>query len=286
MNKTKIIYRLKNAGKKLFGISVGSILNAAAFNALYIPFGLVSGGVGGLALIGRYVLDIPLYLGILVLNIPIFIWGLKELNREFIVYSLIGTAVLIAALPASKPYIPVPELDIFLASIFSGIVGGLGLGLFLKFGASSGGTDIISMIMKKKKNISVGVFTFGFNVLVMALSAFFIDLKIILYSVISMWVSGKMIDVTIGGLNRHKSVLIISDKNTVIANRIINELHRGVTYLEGQGAFSKSSKLVINTVVNHFEIARIKAIVTETDSAAFMYVTETVEVAGEGFSWK
>jgi uncharacterized membrane-anchored protein YitT (DUF2179 family) len=152
--------------KRLLIIAAGSSLIAITFNAFVIPYGLLSGGISGLALLGNYIFNIPVYLGIFLLNIPIFLWGLKELNRKLMAFSAVGTIVLIVVLPLSKPYTPVPELDLFLACIFSGIGSGLGLGIILRNGASTGGSDIVSMIVKKKKNISIGTTMFCFNVAV------------------------------------------------------------------------------------------------------------------------
>lgn len=270
--------------KKVAGMIIGALLVAISYNALVMPYGLLAGGVGGLSLIGKYVLDIPLYIGIFILNIPIFAWGLKELDRKFMLYSLVGTLSTIIAIPTLRPFIPVPKLDLFLAALFSGIVGGIGGGMFFKVGASAGGIDIISMIMKRKKNISVGAVSFYCNMGVLAFSLFFFDLKIALYTAVSMWVSGKVTDAVIEGLNKNKSVMIISEKSEEIAHRIMKDIHRGVTYLEGQGAFSGGSKKVINCVVSHFEIAKVKEIVFESDSKAFIFFTETAEVVGKGFT--
>lgn len=276
----------KNMFIKLTGVCIGAVITAISINALIVPYGLLSGGVSGLALLGKYIFDLPVYLGILILNIPIFIWGLKILNRSFIIYSLIGTVVLIISLPLTKPYIPIPQLDLFLVSLFSGLLSGIGGGIIFKYGGSSGGTSIISMIMKKKRNISVGVFSFYCNLVILGLSLFFFDLKIALYTAISMWASGKMTDYVIEGINRTKSVIIISDKSTAIGKLIIEELHRGVTYLEGYGAFSGNHKTVINCVVNNYEIAKLRDLVLNTDQQAFMFVTDVAEVSGKGFTWR
>jgi uncharacterized membrane-anchored protein YitT (DUF2179 family) len=276
----------KVMAKKLLGIIVGAILMAISYNALVIPYKLLSGGISGLSLIGKYSFGIPMNIGILILNIPVFLWGLKELDRSFMAYSVVGTLVLVVALPITEPFIQVPQLDLILASIFSGIVGGIGCGIMLKVGASSGGTDVISMIMKKKANIPVGSFSFYFNVIVLGLSLFFFDLKIALYTFISMWVSGRMVDYVLEGLNRKKSVTIISDKNDIIASRIMEELHRGVTYLVGEGGFTGEKKLVISSIVNNFENAKIKEILAEVDPKAFMFITDAVEVSGKGFTMK
>lgn len=271
---------------KLIGITVGSVLIAIAYNALIIPYGLLSGGIGGLSIMGNYLFGFPISLAILLLNIPLFIWGLKEIDREFIFYSLIGTAALIIALPITKPYIYLPSVDLFLAAVFSGVVIGIGVGIILKFGGSSGGTDIVSIIMKKKANISVGAVSFYFNIVVLVLSVFFFKLELVLYTCISMWVSGKVIDAVLEGFNRKKSVTIISDKNEIIAERIMNEINRGVTYLEGYGGFTGEKKAVINSIVNNFENAKLKEIIREEDPTAFVVITDAIEVAGKGFTFK
>ncbi|OPZ72895.1 MAG: hypothetical protein BWY80_01039 [Firmicutes bacterium ADurb.Bin456] len=276
---------LLNMVKRFLIIAAGASLIAVSFNAFVIPYGLLSGGISGLALLGNYILNIPVYLGIFLLNIPVFLWGIRVLDKRLMAYSAAGTLVLIAVLPLSRPFIPVPELDLFLACIFSGIGSGLGLGIVIRNGASTGGSDIISMIMKKKKNISIGTTMFCFNAAVLVPSLYFFDLKIAMYTAISMWVAGKVADTVIEGFNRHKSVMIISDKSPEIAEKIMRELRRGVTYLEGQGAFSGNAKLIINCVVSHYEIARLNEIVQSTDRKAFIFVTETVEVMGKGFTW-
>lgn len=288
--KTKVrLARLQRSGKKvlirLAGIATGASLIAISINAFIIPYGLLSGGISGLALMTNYLTGFPVYLGIFLLNLPVFIWGLKELNHQFIIYSAAGTIVLIAVLPLSRPYIPVYELDLFLASLFSGLVTGLGSGIVLKYGASTGGTDIISMIAKKKKNISVGATSFYCNIAVLVPSLYFFDLKVAMYTAISMWVGGKVIDAVIEGFNHNKSVMIISDKSSEIADQIMIEMRRGVTYLEGLGAYSGQPKLVISCVVSHYEIPKLNEIVHSIDKKAFIYVTETVEVKGRGFTW-
>ncbi len=267
---------------KLLTIMAGAVIMAFTYNTLIIPNGLLSGGVSGIALIGAYLLHIPLYIGILVLNIPIFLLGLKELDWKFILYSLLGTAAMVVALPLTKPYIPVPNLDhdLFLAAVFSGVIGGIGEGIILKAGASTGGTDITSIIARKKWNISVGAFSFYCNLAIILVSLFFFDPRIALYTVVSMWVNGKATDLVIDGLNNNKSVTIISEESAAIAGRIMNEVSRGVTFLEGQGAYSGDPKKVITCVVNHYEIPKVREIVMDVDPRAFMFVTETVEVVG------
>jgi uncharacterized membrane-anchored protein YitT (DUF2179 family) len=176
----------------------------------------------------------------------------------------------------------VPNLDhdLFLAAVFSGVIGGIGEGIILKAGASTGGTDITSIIARNKWNISVGAFSFYCNLAIILVSLFFFDPRIALYTVVSMWVNGKATDLVIDGLNNNKSVTIISEESAAIAGRIMNEVSRGVTFLEGQGAYSGDPKKVITCVVNHYEIPKVREIVMDVDPRAFMFVTETVEVMG------
>jgi uncharacterized membrane-anchored protein YitT (DUF2179 family) len=282
------ILRLKVKAKpviiRLLTIAAGSLIMAIAYNSLAIPNNLLSGGVAGLALIGNYTVGFPFYLGVLLLNIPIFLIGLKEMDRKFILYSMFGAAMMIIALPLTKPFIPVPKLDLFLAAVFSGAIGGLGDGIVLRNGGSAGGTDIISMISKKKWNISVGSCSFICNMVVVVISLLLCSPLIVLYSIVSMWVNGVVTNKVIEGFNRNKSVVIISDANEEIAVRIMNEMARGVTFLEGQGAYSGCSRKVLNCVVNHYQIPLLKEIVFAIDPKAFMFITETVEVAGKGFT--
>lgn len=270
--------------KKVFPIIIGSVLIAVSYNVLVVPYGLLSGGLSGIALIGNYLLNIPLPIGILILNIPVFIIGLRELNLSFMLYSMIGTLILTAALPLTEPYLTVPELDLFLAAVFSGVVSGIGGGIILKSGASSGGADIIAMIVKKKWNISIGACFFYFNVFVILLSLYFFELKIALYTIVSMWVLGAVTDKVIKGLSDYKTVTVISDKNSEIAAEIMEKLHRGVTLLEGKGGYTGASKMVINCVVNNYEIPKLKEIVLDLDPSAFMFISDTAEVSGKGFT--
>lgn len=270
--------------KKLLILGIGAFISAISYNELVIPYNLLSGGINGIALITQYLFGFPVYIVMFLLNVPVFIWGLKSLKKEFLIYSFIGNVFLNIAILLTKGLFPIPHVDIFLASIFSGVVGAIGGGIVLKSGMSLGGLDIVGMVLKKKKNISIGSVSFYFNVFVIALSLMFFDLKIALYTIISMWVGSKVTDSVLDGLNRDKSVIIISEYHEEIAKRILEEMGRGVTYLRGEGGFSHGEKRIINCIVNHYEIAQLKGIVNKIDTFAFMYITEVIEVAGKGFT--
>lgn len=268
----------------LLTITAGALLMAISLNALLIPHGLLSGGVTGLALILLYLFKVPVFLSILILNIPIFWWGAREINVQFLFYSLAGTLALTILLPATHGLIPTPQIDLILVAVFGGALSGTGLGLVFRGHGSTGGTDIIAVILRKKKSLGIGEVGFYSNLIIITISLLFFPLNIGLYTIISMFVAGKMTDVVITGPNTSKSVIIISKDPFQIGNRIINELHRGVTFFAGIGAFTHEERTVVNCVANKFELARLKTIVTESDPNAFMYISDASEVLGKGFN--
>lgn len=273
----------KRVTVNLLMISIGAFVVAVSFNTLIIPYHLITGGVSGLAIILNYLIKTPVSLMILLLNVPIFWWGYQEINQRFLFYSLAGTVALSAMLPVTRGLITVPQLDMVLAAIFGGVLNGVGLGLIFKFYGSTGGSDIIAVVLRKKKNLGLGEVTFYSNLIIIAISLMFFPIETGLYTIISMFVAGKVVDSVIIGLNTNKSVIIISEHATHIADQIINEMHRGVTFYAGHGAYLKMQKSVINCVISRFELARLKELVLSIDSNAFMYIFDASEVLGKGF---
>ncbi|MCL6639226.1 MAG: YitT family protein [Firmicutes bacterium] len=267
----------------MLSIAAGALLVAISINALLIPQGFLTGGVSGLALALFYLFKLPVFATLLLLNIPVFWWGYREISRPFLFYSLCGTLALTLLLPLTQGLIPPLDVDRVLAAIFGGALSGAGLGLVFLGQGSTGGTDIIAVILKKKKNLGIGEVGFYSNLAVIGLSLFLFPLNTGLYTLLAMFMSGKMTDMVLTGLNTNKSVMIVSTKSGAIGNRIIHEIHRGVTYFKGTGAFTGEEKAVVNCVVNRFELARLKSIVAETDPQAFVYISDAGEVLGKGF---
>ncbi|HBC94574.1 MAG TPA: YitT family protein [Pelotomaculum sp.] len=267
-------------------IITGTLLAALSINFFLIPNNFLAGGVTGLALVFFYLLKIPVYLTMILLNIPIFWWGFKEINRHFLLYSLTGTLALAFFQPATQTLVRPPQIDLILAAIFGGSLSGAGLGLVLRGHGSTGGTDIIAVILRKRKNMGIGEVGFLANLLVIAVSLFFFPLNIGLYTIVSMFVASKATDAVISGLNTSKSVIIVSNHSMQIGSRIIDNMHRGVTYFAGKGAFTQEEKTIVNCVVNRFELAKLKKIVAESDPNAFVYISDASEVMGRGFTIK
>jgi uncharacterized membrane-anchored protein YitT (DUF2179 family) len=267
-------------------IIAGTVLTAFSLNMFLIPNNFLAGGVTGLALVLYYLFKAPVYITLLLLNIPVFWWGFREINRHFLLNSLVGTLALSLFLPVTQGLVQPPQIDLILATIFGGAMSGAGFGLVFRGHGSTGGTDIIAVILRKRKSMGIGEVGFLANLLVIAVSLFFFPLNIGLYTVISMFVASKITDIVISGPNTSKSVVIVSNKPMQIGSRIIDEMHRGVTYFSGKGAFSREDKTIVNCVANRFELAKLKKIVLESDPNAFVYISDASEVLGRGFTIK
>ncbi|MTI84631.1 MAG: YitT family protein [Firmicutes bacterium] len=274
---------MKQQLKDLAMIIIGVIITAVGINSFIIPYKILAGGVTGLAILGQYITGVETYIILFVINIPIFLLGAKEINKRFIIFSFIATAGLSLSLPLLEG-ITINTQDILLASIFGGIIIGIGNGLIFRAGSSFGGTDIIAVIFKKKLDLNVGEFLLLSNVVIVVGSLIVNSAELAMYTIVCMAVSSKIIDIVQYGFNTKKTAMIVSGRPEELAQSIVNEFGRGATLLSGQGAYSLTEKKVINCVVNRFELPRLKNLVREIDPEAFMTITATNEVLGGGFA--
>lgn len=270
--------------KKIFFIFLGNFLCSIAFNAFFIPAKLSSGGVGGISILAQYLTGIPSGIFVFLINVPIFIIGFKKLDKEFILYSFISMFVFSSLLTASvgiSKYFFVD--DILLASIFGGILNGVGMGLMFRHRTCQGGLDIIAAIMKRKYNINIGTGLMIVNTTIVSFSSILLGYKSAMYTIISMFIGYQVLDKVQIGFNAKKNVVIVSDKDEEISLAIIEQLNRGVTFLKGMGAYTKENKNVIYCIVTSKEVATLKDIVDEIDPSAFLTINAVVEVKGKGF---
>lgn len=262
-------------------ISAGSIVYAAGINGVIVPQGFLSGGVMGISLIGHYLFPwINIGLAYLVLNIPLMCLGWFRVSRRFMLYTVFGMVMFSTATGLIFPKFPPIENPI-LAAILGGIICGAGIGITLRSQGSGGGTEILLVYLKKKFGLRMGAMSFLFNALVLAASAYFFSLERALYSLIFMYVSGKVIDSILTGFNQRKAILVVTDCADAIAAQILNRLHRGATLLEGTGAYTGSSKKVIFSIITLTELSKMKEMVFDIDPNAFMVVNDTLEVIGK-----
>ena len=270
--------------KKLFFIVLGNLLCAIAFNAFFIPSQLLSGGVGGIALMLRYLWNLPTGITVFIINIPIFILGVKMVDREFIIYAFISMVVFSTLLTVTNGisrYFIID--DIILAAIFGGVLNGVGMGLMFKKRTCQGGLDIIATIMKQKRNLNISTGLMILNTTIVSLSSILFGFTSAMYTIIAMYVGYQVVDKVQMGFNVRKNVFIVSDKSEELSSQILTNLHRGVTLLEGTGAYTKQGKKVIYCIVTSSEVVKLKALVDRIDPAAFLTINDIVEVRGSGF---
>lgn len=266
----------------LLGIVTGSLIAAAGIQSVLVPANLLTGGVTGLAILLRYSTGVEVGVWILILNIPIFLAGYRFISFRFTIYSLLGVLALAGFLSVFK-YFPFLIGDPLLSAILGGVLSGVGLGIVFRSKASSGGTDIIAIIVKRLWGFNIGQTSLALNLLVIAVLALVVDLGVAMYSAIAIFVSSQVIDMVQSGLERTETAFIISPHYEDIAHAILHNLHRGCTYLSAQGAYSGHSEMLILVTVGRMQLPRLKEMVFGIDQAAFMIITDSIEVYGRGF---
>lgn len=266
-------------------IAAGSVLFALGFNLFLLPNELNAGGISGLAMIAVHVLDFgSVGMITMLVNLPLFAVGGIKIGKKFFFGSLAGMIASSVALDALAG-LPYPAVDPLLAALYGGAMCGLGLGLVFSLGASTGGSDIIVRLLKRKmQNVPIGTINICFDLAVAALTGMtFRNISSALYSGVAIFITGKVIDAVVYRFDYSKVVVIISDYHEQIVRVITEDLDRGVTYLHGEGAYSNSSKKVIFSVVKKQQIAELKRFVVKIDPNAFIVVQDAHQVLGEGF---
>ncbi len=275
MRKTIVTYLI---------ITLGSLLVAVGLDMFLIPNRIAAGGVSGLATLSFYVFGSPVGVTMLLINVPLFLAGLKLLGAQFGIKTLYGFLTLSLFVDLLKPILTIPTYNPLLAAIYGGVVTGVGLGIVFRAGGTTGGTDLAAQLLLKFYPTSSGQALLFFDGLVIILAAFVFSAELALYALIAVFISTRVIDVVQEGVSYARVIYIISDRGDEIADAIITCLDCGATILEGRGAYCKHRKPVVMTVVNRSNITRLKAIVSEIDNTAFVIVTNAHEVFGEGFT--
>ena len=266
-------------------IVLGCLLFALGFDLFLEPNALNAGGLSGLAMLLHHWLKIgTVGMITMLMNLPLFIIGGIKVGKKFFFGSLIGMLVLSVALDMLA-VLPVPQVDPLLAALYGGVLCGLGLGVVFATGASTGGSDIVVRLLKRKlPNMPIGTINMCFDLTVAALTGLaFWDVSRALYSGVAIYVTGQVIDAVVYRFDYSKVAMIISDEHEAIAKVINEKLDRGATYLSGEGSYSHQPKQVILTVVKKQQIADLKRLVVEIDPDAFIVVPEAHQVLGEGF---
>lgn len=268
-------------------ILIGSIVLAAGFVFFITPYKIVPGGVYGIGIVMHHLIGIPVGLTGLLLNIPLTIIGIKVLGPRFGVKTIVGfilASVFIDLLTILWGDAPLVEDDALLSSIFGGVLIGLGLGLIFKSRATSGGSDIIAMIMSKYTKIPVGQSLIMVDACIVIFGLIsFGDWKIPLYSWIVIFITGKVIDTVLEGIDYEKTLFIISEKYEEISKKILYDIGRGGTFIEGKGMYNQDEKNIIFVNVNRREMAVLQDSINQIDPEAFVTVINANEILGKGF---
>lgn len=278
-------------------IVIGAFILAAGFVFFISPHKIVPGGVYGIAIVVHYLSagvfkfwpeGIPIGLFGLILNIPLTYAGIKILGPKFGAKTIIGfvlSSVFMDGITYLRPDGNMPLVDdVLLSCLFGGVLIGFGLGLIFKSRATSGGSDIIAMIIAKYTNLQLGQLLIYVDSAIVLLSLVaFHDWKIPLYSWLVIYVTGKAIDLTIEGGNYHKALFIISKEHEKIKQKILVDLERGGTYINGRGMYTDEEKQIIYTVVSRREVAILEQYIHSIDPNAFITIMDTREILGEGF---
>jgi len=269
------------SGKSLFKnillLTLGSCLSAFSINGILIPNHFPSGGITGLSLLLHYEFpELPFVLFYLLFNIPLFAVAWRYVGRRFFLYSLLGFTTFSVAV--HFVHVPIPLDDKILGALMAGILSGTGLGIILKSYGSSGGTDILSVLLLKRFSIRLGNTALALNALVVALSFVLAPLDTLLYTIIFLYVNAKILNLVFMGMSHRKIVLIISEQWECLSERMLKEFRRGLTIIHGEGAYSHKDEKILYAVITLRDLGRAKDIIRDVDPKAFVVVTETLDV--------
>ena len=272
---------------RYFKIFIGSLIAGLGYSTFIIPAKLLASGLSGIAVIVYYMLDLPIGLQLIIYNIPIVYIAYKVFGKLYAVDTIIGTVMLSVAIDATS-FIGDYHLvdDPFLASVFGGVLVGIGCGIVFRANSNGGGFDVIGAVVKKYYSIDLGTVVFAFNLIIVLIGIFLFNVEIGLYTLINMYIVGELTNKVVAGFNRKKLIIIVSPFAEIMAGTIMQNLGRGVTYMYGEGAYSREEKKIIFVVVSLTQISKIKLIASAIDPTAFMIVTDTSEVTGYGFTLK
>jgi uncharacterized membrane-anchored protein YitT (DUF2179 family) len=269
---------------RVFIILIGSIVSAAGMILLLQPHKLLSGGVTGISMLLSYFTPVNAGIWTMAINVPLFVIAWKRIDFNFCFYSILGTVTLSGCMILFNN-IDVGMLvsDPLLASLFGGMLSGGGTGMVIRERGSHGGTDIVSVIIRKKFSISIGMVAFYVDLIIVGILSFKFGVELGLLTLFSQFVAAKSLDRVVTGFNTAKAVTIVSDKPEEIAHYIKNRMYRGVTFLEGKGGHGGQKKRVIWCVVTTSQLSRVKAAMQSVDPNAFMAITDASEIVGHGF---
>jgi uncharacterized membrane-anchored protein YitT (DUF2179 family) len=274
---------LLNEINQVFLITIGAIIAAIGLELFLVPNSILDGGVIGLSIIAAELFEYKLSLFIVLFNIPFLLIGYKKMGIKFTLHTLYGVVILSLSTNYLHHFEPLTD-DLFLATIVGAVILGTGVGLVIRTGGALDGTEIVAILVSKKRPVSVGQFIMILNVFIFILAALLVfSLETAMYSIITYFIAYKMIDIVVEGMEEMKSVTIISDYSDDIAKELSAKMGRGATFIHGEGIFSREPKKIIYTIVSRIELSDVRSIVNDIDPRAVVAIENIADVSGSNF---
>ena len=268
-------------------VTLGCVLLAIAINGFFLPFNLLSGGLSGYCILLLYLLELPISVTNLLLNVPLFIIAYKLMSRDYFISGIFGTMMVSVCIQYFS-FLSTMSLvrDSILACLAGGVLFGIGCALIFKVDGNTGGVDIIAAIIQKHYSISIDTTEFIGNLVLLALGGLYYGLEPTLYTLLTFFISFKITNIFMDGFDYKKSFIIISSEYQAIGQAILTSVDRGVTYLQAEGGFTHEQRPAVFVVAKLTQMAKIKTIVTDIDPHAFMIIQDASDVLGRGFTLK
>ncbi|ULT59052.1 YitT family protein [Neobacillus drentensis] len=267
---------------RIIAITIGAILMATGLEIFLVPNHVIDGGITGISIMLAHLTGWKLGLFLFILNLPFVYLGYKQMGKTFAFSTIYGIIVLSIFTSFFHPIPPFTE-DILLATLFGGMILGIGVGLVIRNGGALDGTEILALVISKKIPFSVGQIIMFMNIFILGAAGFVFTWDRAMYSLLAYVIASKAIDTVVQGLEETKSVWIISDNADEIGNAVNDRLGRGVTYLNGEGAYTGDDKKVIFSIISRLEESKLTTIVEDIDPTAFLAIADIAEVRGGRF---
>ena len=282
---TEIIRKLsfKKLILNFIGLTLGAMIYSAGLHLFLVPNNIIDGGVVGISLILSELTKISFSFWVVILNIPFFYLGYKRLGKSLAVFATVAVVILSFWTHWFETWQPITT-DPFLATIFGGVIIGIGVGLVIRSGGSLDGTEIVAIWLDRKISFSVGEIVLFFNIFILGSAGFVFNWNSAMYSLVAYFICSKVIDIVTVGLDESKGVLVVTNYGDEVSDAL-NHMGRSVTILYGQGGYLKNEKKVLYLVVSRLEVTALKQVVHSIDEQALISVFDVSEVHG-GFTKK
>lgn len=270
---------VKSILEHLVGLFVGAMIYSAGLNLFLVPNQIIDGGVVGVGLIATELTGIPFSVWVVLLNIPFFILGYRKVGASLAAYAMAAVLILSFWSPIFEEMPPFTT-DPFLATIFGGVIIGIGVGIVIRSGGSLDGTEIMAIWLDRRSAFSVGEIVMFCNIFILGSAGFVFSWNSAMYSLVAYFICSKMIDIVSAGLDESKGVFIVTEKSEEVGDAIMNQMHRAVTFIHGEGGYLRNDKNILYCVISRLEVTRLKFITHDIDPQAFLSVFDVREVQG------